>query len=122
MTDLTNPTPNPQSPTPSTTPSPKQPTVLRCLTSSAVAGAIAYAAYLLMLSIAQTFAKNPIHSGNLTAIRLSAAVKTFVIGIIALGASVFAFAAAGLFALGLQLLIQRLIQRFMKQPNSPSGV
>ncbi|MEK0181810.1 MAG: DUF3082 domain-containing protein [Oscillatoriales cyanobacterium] len=91
--------------------SPQPPTVLRCLTGSLMAGGFAAALYALTLSIAQTFANKPIHSDNVTVINIAAAVRTLVMGIVALGAGVFGFAAVGLMALTLQLLIQKFVNK-----------
>ncbi|WP_377474187.1 MAG: DUF3082 domain-containing protein [Microcoleus anatoxicus] len=119
MPDLTNPnsSPNSSAASPSSTQdalpaaSPQPPTVLRCLTGSLMAGGFATALYALTLSIAQTFANKPIHSDNVTVINIAAAVRTLVMGIVALGAGVFGFAAVGLMALALQLLIQKLVKK-----------
>jgi hypothetical protein len=96
---------------------PVQPTIWRCFSGSAVASAIAYCAYLLTSSISQSFANKPIHSDNQTVITIAGAVRTLVVGISTLGTFVFAFAALGLFALGIQILIQR----FTSQPTPPNS-
>jgi len=118
MPDLTNSnsSSNSSATSPSSTqdalpPSPQPPTVLRCLTGSLMAGGFAAALYALTLSIAQTFANKPLHSDNVTVINIAAAVRTLVMGIVALGAGVFGFAAVGLMALALQLLIQKLVKK-----------
>ncbi|MFB8797784.1 MAG: DUF3082 domain-containing protein [Microcoleus sp.] len=116
MADLTNPNSTSQSPTSvedALPASPQPPTVLRCVTGSLMAGGFAAALYALTLSIAQTFANKPIHSDNVTVINIAAAVRTLVMGIVALGGGVFAFAAVGLMALALQILIQN----FAKKPT-----
>jgi hypothetical protein len=116
MADLTNPNSTSQSPTSAkdgSSASPQPPTVLRCVTGSLMAGGFAAALYALTLSIAQTFANKPIHSDNVTVINIAAAVRTLVMGIVALGGGVFAFAAVGLMALALQILIQS----FAKKPT-----
>lgn len=79
---------------------------LRCFSGSLMAGGIAFACYKMMLSIALTFAAKPVHSDNITVINITAAVRTLVVGVVALGAGVFALAAVGLFALGLQVLVK----------------
>ncbi|MBE9077377.1 DUF3082 domain-containing protein [Romeria aff. gracilis LEGE 07310] len=86
-------------------------TPLRCFTGSLVAGSLAILAYRLTLSVASTFANKPVTSDNPTVVNLSAAVRTLVTGIVALGAGVFGIAALGLFALGLQLVIKKLLDR-----------
>jgi hypothetical protein len=92
-----------------------QPTIWRCFSGSAVSSAIAYCCYLLTSSISQTFANKPIHSDNPTAIAIAGAVRTLVVGISTLATFVFTFAAMGLIALGIQILIQR----FTRQQESP---
>ncbi|MEG3849606.1 DUF3082 domain-containing protein [Microcoleus sp. herbarium19] len=114
MTDLTNPnsTSQPLSAAGDAAPvSPAPPTVLRCATGSLMAGGFAAAMGALTLSIAQTFANKPIHSDNVTVINIAAAVRTLVMGIVALGGGVFAFASVGLMLLALQLLIQKLTKK-----------
>lgn len=113
MADLTNPSPNPQ---PSLTPKAEKPAALqpspfRCFVGSLMAGGIATVLYFLTLSIAQTFASKPVHSDNITVINISAAVRSLVVGLSAMGAGIFAFAAIGLLLLGIKLLIQQLIKR-----------
>lgn len=83
------------------------PSPLRCLGGSLVAGGIAIVLYRLTTSIAIAFASKPLHTDNFTTQRISAAVRTLVIGLSSLGTGIFALAAFGLFALGIQLLIQR---------------
>ena len=121
MADLTNPNSTSQplnSAGDAASASPKPPTVLRCVTGSLMAGSFAAGLYALTLSIAQTFANKPIHSDNVTVINIAAAVRTLVMGIVALGGGVFAFASVGLMLLALQLLIQK----FVKKPDRSSGV
>lgn len=104
MTNLT-PTPNPESP------SSKQPTLLRCWGGAVLAGAIAWAAYNMTIAITTTFASKPIQSDNVAVVNISVATRTLVMGISALGTFVFAIAAVGLLALGVQLLIQSLLKQ-----------
>jgi hypothetical protein len=85
--------------------------ILQCFSGSFVAGAIAMLAYRLMLSIVANFAAHPIVTDNQATANISAAVRTLVIGMAALGAGVFGLAGLGLFLLGLQLLFQRLTGR-----------
>lgn len=79
---------------------------LRCVTGSIISGGMAYALYSLMIAIATNFAQKPIHSDNQLVIKITSAVRTLVVGIVALGSGVFAIVAIGLFALGIQLLFQ----------------
>ncbi len=83
------------------------PRPVQCLGGSLVAGGIAIVLYRLTSSIALAFATKPLHSDNFTTLRISAAVRTLVVGLSSLGTGIFALAAFGLFALGLQLLIQQ---------------
>ncbi|HIK05276.1 MAG TPA: DUF3082 domain-containing protein [Trichormus sp. M33_DOE_039] len=87
---------------------------LRCITGSIISGVMGYGLYSLMISIATTFAQKPIHSDNQLVIKITSAVRTLVVGIVALGSGVFAIVAIGLFALGVQLLLQN----FTKAKNS----
>jgi len=83
-------------------------TPLRCFLSSCVSGVIAFGAYSLLHSITQTYAAKAITSTNPVVINLTTAVRTLVMGIVALGTGVFSLATVGLFLLGIQLAIQRL--------------
>ncbi|MGH1393573.1 MAG: DUF3082 domain-containing protein [Trichormus sp.] len=87
---------------------------LRCVIGSMISGAMGYGLYSLMIAIATTFAAKPIHSDNQLVIKITSAVRTLVVGIVALGSGVFALVAIGLFALGIQLLLQN----FTKAKNS----
>lgn len=106
---LTSPDSTETSETKATMPSP-----LSCLGGSVVAGAIAVVLYRLTTAIALSFASKGIHSDNMTAQRIAAAVRTLVVGLSTLGTGIFALAALGLFGLGVQLLWQR------QQGNSQS--
>lgn len=79
---------------------------LRCIGGAIVAAGIAFALYSLTTAIMQAFATHPI-TGNLTAQRIAAAVRTLVVGLSALGTGIFSFAAFGLLGLGIQLLLRR---------------
>lgn len=84
---------------------------LRCFTGATIAGGLAYGLYALTLSIVQKFAHTPIPSGdNYIATNIAIAVRTLVMGMSALGTGVFAIAALGLVALGIQLVVQQLRQ------------
>lgn len=63
-------------------------------------------AYRLAVSIAATFASKPVVSDNPAVVNISAAVRTLVNGMVALGAGVFGIAALGLVALGIQLIFK----------------
>jgi hypothetical protein len=96
-----NPTP------PAENPAQVPPTPLRCLTGAAMSGGLAYAMYSLMIAIATTFATKPIHSDNQIVLNIASAVRTLVVGVVALGAAIFGIVALGLTALAIQLLIQK---------------
>ncbi|MDZ7959606.1 MAG: DUF3082 domain-containing protein [Aulosira sp. DedQUE10] len=81
---------------------------LRCVTGAIISGGLGYALYSLMISIATSFANKPIHSHNQLVIRLTSAVRTLVVGLVALGAGIFALVAVGLLALAVQLVVQKL--------------
>ncbi|MGB3202560.1 MAG: DUF3082 domain-containing protein [Nodosilinea sp.] len=85
--------------------------ILQCFSGAFVAGTIAVLAYRLMISIAANFAAHPIVTDNQATANISAAVRTLVIGMAALGAGVFGLAGLGLFLLGIQLMVQRLMGR-----------
>ncbi|MGK7934402.1 MAG: DUF3082 domain-containing protein [Xenococcaceae cyanobacterium] len=85
----------------------KKITPLRCFVGSAISGGLSFAIYLLFSSISQTYAAKPLVMSSALALRISVAVRTLVTGVVALGASVFAFVAMGLFLLGIQLVVQR---------------
>jgi Protein of unknown function (DUF3082) len=100
---------------PPTNPSPeaKPLTPLRCLVGATIAGALGFAMYSMMTAIAVSFASHKIQSDNLAVLRISAAVRTLVLGLVTMGTGVFSLATLGLIALAIQLAIQRA-----KQPSS----
>jgi tetrahydromethanopterin S-methyltransferase subunit E len=81
-------------------------TPLRCFISAIIAGAIAYMLYNATASVAGTFALHQVQSNNFIIMRLSAAIRTLVIGLFAMATGVFSVAGLGLSGLGIQLLIQ----------------
>ncbi|WP_100899318.1 DUF3082 domain-containing protein [Nostoc flagelliforme] len=84
---------------------------LRCLTGAVISGGMGYAMYSLMIAIATNFATKPLHSINPLVIRISSAVRTLVVGVVALGSGIFGIVAIGLLALGVQLLVQELTKQ-----------
>lgn len=80
----------------------------RAFLGSAIATGLALALYNLLSAIALNFATKPVTSDNVTVINLSAAVRTLVLGIFALGTGVFGIAAIGLFLLAVQMTVLRL--------------
>ena len=82
--------------------------ILRAFTGSLMAGTFTLLFYKMTVAIATTFANKPVVSDNITVINLSSAVRTLVVGVVAMGTGVFGMAAIGLFALGIQMIGQRL--------------
>ncbi|MEH2361215.1 DUF3082 domain-containing protein [Nostoc sp.] len=87
---------------------------LRCFTGAVISGGMGFAVYSLMIAIATNFATKPIHSINPLVVKISSAVRTLVVGVVALGSGIFSIVAIGLLALGVQLLIQQ----FTKEKSS----
>lgn len=90
--------------------------LFRCLSNAGIYAAIAFGLYNLTYAISGKFAAKPIHSQNFTAIQMSAAVRTLVLGLFTMGTILFTFLAVGLIGLALYVSIQRLIK-----PNIPSS-
>ncbi|MEL6462666.1 MAG: DUF3082 domain-containing protein [Cyanobacteria bacterium J06558_2] len=85
-------------------------TPLRCFISSIFAGVMAYGAYSLLNSITLTYGSKAITTTNPLVFNITTAVRTLVMGIVALATFVFALATLGLFLLGIQLAIQKFKQ------------
>ena len=83
-------------------------TPLRCFTAAILSGGIAFLCYLMFNSVVHTYAAKAVTSDNPIVINLTAAVRTMVMGIVALGTGVFGVVAVGLFLLGVQVTIQSL--------------
>ncbi|MCC0176175.1 DUF3082 domain-containing protein [Waterburya agarophytonicola K14] len=81
-------------------------TPLRCFIASIISGVFAFGLYLLFSSIVQTYATKTITSNSAIAINLASAVRTLVMGTVALATGVFGMVAIGIFLLGIQLMIQ----------------
>jgi Protein of unknown function (DUF3082) len=90
------------------TPTQVQSSPLRCITGAIISSGMAYAFYSLMIAIATSFANKPVHSNNELVIKITSAVRTLIVGIVALGSGIFGIVAIGLLALAVQLLIQQL--------------
>lgn len=86
----------------------------RCVIGSVIAGIMAFGMYRMSHAIALSFAAHKIQSNNFIVQRISAAVRTLVIGMTTLGMGVSGIAALGLFALSIQLIIQK-----NNQPTPP---
>jgi hypothetical protein len=82
-------------------------TPLRCFTGATISGGIATATYFLLIAIATSFANKPIHSDNPLVVNLSSAIRTLVVGVVAMGTGIFGLVAIGLLGLAVQLLIKR---------------
>ena len=82
--------------------------ILRAFTGSFIAGTCMLLFYKMLTAVSTSFANKPIVSDNITVINLSAAVRTLVLGVIALGTGVFGMAAIGLSLLGIQMIWQRI--------------
>jgi Protein of unknown function (DUF3082) len=113
MTDI-NPTP-PPSPPNSTSGSTASgstsgnvpPTPGRCFRGGLISGGLAFAMYSLTQSIIQVLANTPLPNKSTVAANIAVAVRTLIVGVCTLGTTIFAIATLGLFALGVQLLIQQ---------------
>ena len=81
-------------------------TPLRCFFAATISGAIAFCLYLLFNSVVQTYATKAVTSTNPVVVNLTAAVRTMIMGIVALGMGVFGVVAIGLFLLGIQVTVQ----------------
>ncbi len=82
----------------------------RCFLGATIAGALAYALYWLTANIAATFAAKPVISSNVFTMNIAIAVRTLVVGGATLATFIFALAAMGLVALGIQIGIKSLSQ------------
>ncbi|MCJ8281782.1 MAG: DUF3082 domain-containing protein [Rivularia sp. ALOHA_DT_140] len=87
---------------------PEEPTPLRCITGAMICGGLGFAMYKLMVSIATTFANKPVTSDNPMVISISSAVRTLVVGVVALGTGIFGIVGIGLLALAIQLVVKQL--------------
>lgn len=111
-------TPNPL-PDQNSQPTKKQealPSLFNSISGVAISGGIAIALYFLTSSIAQTFANKPLASTNPTAIRISVAVRTLVVGMSTLATTVFGVIALGLILVSVVVLVQQL-----KKTKTPSA-
>ncbi len=77
-------------------------TPLRCLIGALIAGTMASGLYFLTVSIAESFAKSPIPTTNQTAINISIAVRTLVVGVSTMGTAIFGIIGLGLILLAIQ--------------------
>ncbi|PSB03504.1 DUF3082 domain-containing protein [Merismopedia glauca] len=82
-------------------------TPVRSLIGAVISGSMATALYFLTANIANNLASKPLPTGSTTTINIAVAVRTLVLGVVALGTFVFALVAFGLLALTVQMLWQR---------------
>ncbi len=92
--------------------------IAQAFLGSGIASAMALTMYRILSSVALTFASKPVTSDNVTVINLSAAVRTLVMGVFALGTGVFSIVALGLMLLALQMLLYRLTGKGKSAPVS----
>jgi hypothetical protein len=83
---------------------------LTCWSGSLVSASIGVLMYRLTTAIAAGFAHQGLHTDNMTAYRLTIALRTLIVGLAALGTFIFGFVALGLFGLGVQRLSQTFRQ------------
>jgi hypothetical protein len=83
----------------------------RCLSGALISGGFAIALYFLTSSIAQTFADKPLSSTNRTAIQISIAVRTLVVGMSTLATAVFGIIGLGLVGVTIYVSVQQLKNR-----------
>jgi len=86
---------------------------LQCLASAVISGGLGILAYLLVKSIAETFASKPIISDNVFVVNMSTAVRTLVVGVMAFAACMCAMVTIGLIALAIQTIIQGFTNKEM---------
>jgi hypothetical protein len=114
---MTNPTPPPNQDAEPTQTQEKLPGPFQSLSAMLISGGCAIALYFLTSSIAQTFASKPITSTNTTAIRISVAVRTLVVGVSTLATTVFSVVAFGLLIVTIYVSIQQLKNRKASSSN-----
>lgn len=89
----------------------QEPSVVQCGLGAMVAGALAWGLYLLTRNIAVGFATHPVATTNMLTLKVAIAVRTLIVGMASLGTFVFGFVGLGLLALGVQLGLQRSLNR-----------
>ncbi|MDJ0553133.1 MAG: DUF3082 domain-containing protein [Microcoleaceae cyanobacterium MO_207.B10] len=90
---------------------------LQCLASAVISGGLGTGAYLLMKSIAETFASKPIISDNVFVVNISTAVRALVVGVVAFAACMCGMVTLGLIALAIQVTFQRFTNKEMSEEN-----
>jgi hypothetical protein len=84
---------------------------LRSLSGAVISAILGILLYRLTSSIALSFASHPIVSDNRIVHNLSAAVRTLVVGICAMGTGIFCLVSVGLVGLAIQVTLQRFLNR-----------
>jgi hypothetical protein len=108
---MSNSTSTPESETSTATEAIKKVTPWRCLVGAVISGSLGTGLYFLLAAIAQTYATKPVTSTNPLVVNISVAVRTLVVGIVALGTGLLGMVTVGLILLAIQLSIQTLKQR-----------
>jgi hypothetical protein len=90
---------------------PKEVHPLRSLSGAVISAILGVLLYRLTRSIALSFASHPIVSDNRIVHNLSAAVRTLVVGICAMGTGIFCLVAVGLVGLAIQVTLQHFLNR-----------
>lgn len=90
-----------------TSPEEKETTTLRAWSGGFISGTLAILMYKLTYSIALSFATHPSMASSQMAQRISAAVRTLVVGLTTMATGLFAIATLGLFLLGIKLLFEK---------------
>jgi hypothetical protein len=114
---MTNPTPTPNQDTEQAETQEKLPDPLRCFSGALISGGFAIALYFLTSSIAQTFASKPLASTNPTAVNISVAVRTLVVGLSTLATIIFGVIAFGLVLVTIHVSVQQLKNRKASPSN-----
>lgn len=83
------------------------PTPRRCFRGALLAGGLSFAMYGLNQAIIHALEGVPLPTKSVAAANIAVAVRTLVIGSSTLATAIFVIATLGLFALGIQLLIQQ---------------
>jgi hypothetical protein len=107
---VANSVPNSEPETPSSRTDLKPVTPLRCLIGAVLSGIFAFGMYRMTHAIALSFAAHKVTSSNQAVQRISAAVRTLVVGLTTMGTGIFTLATVGLLALAVQLTIRQLRQ------------
>eukprot|EP00741_Cyanophora_paradoxa_P003926 tig00000737_g3819.t1 len=82
------------------------PPASQTLAGSAMAGGISVGFYYALSAVATAFATKPVLSDNYVVIRMAGTLRSFVVGLMAMGMGVFGAAAIGLFLLALQTALR----------------